>query len=104
MPVIFRLEGHEVDLDDVPLETYAEIEKTTSIPWYRLSTAPMAYAAAGALLAKKCAAIVGEKLPEPLTPKVLVQLFEVTSEENLPSEYNDGIPDPKVVEDEPATT
>ena len=104
MPVMFRLEGQELDLDDVPLATYAEIEKTTSVPWYRLSNAPMAYAAAGEMLARKCAEQLGLKLPQPLTPKKMVEIFEVVDEPNLPTEYTEGIPDPKAEGPDKETT
>jgi hypothetical protein len=95
MPLMFRYDGAEMDLDDLPMEDYAAIEKTTSVPWYRLTQSPMAHAAAGPMLAKRCAEILGVTLPDPITPKVLVGLFEVVDEPNLPTEYQDGIPNPK---------
>jgi hypothetical protein len=104
MAVIFKWDGIEVDLDDVSMETYAEIEKVTSIPWYRLTQSPMAHAAAGPMLARKCAETAGVELPDPITPKILVSLFEVSAEPNSPTEFSDGIPDPKAQDSEPETT
>lgn len=104
MPVMFRLEGQELDLDDMPLDVYADIEKETGVPWYRLTANPMAHAAAVVVLVKKCAERLGVEPPATLTPKLLVDMFEVVSEPNLPTEYNEGIPDPKAPEEDPETT
>lgn len=99
----FRYEGCDVDIDDVPLARYAEIEKATGVEWYRLQRSPLAFAAAGEQLAKVCAEIGGVSLP-PLTPRLLVEVFELVDEPNLPAEYSDGMPDPKAEGSEPATT
>ncbi len=104
MPIVFTHDDQTIDLDDVPLHIYAEIEKTTEVPWWRLTAAPQLSADAGQLLAQKCAELVGVKLPNPLTPRVIVQLFQKVDEENRPTEYDDGIPDPKAKGSEPATT
>jgi len=104
MPVMFKYEGVEIDIDDISMETYAAIEKTTSVPWYRLTQTPMAHAAAGPMLARKCAELLGVTLPDPITPKILVTLFEVVDEPNRPSEFSDGMPDPKAPVTETETT
>lgn len=105
MAVYFTHDDHELDVDDVPMETYADIEKKTGIAWYRLTQAPAAHAAAGPMLAQRCAEMVGVTLPDPITPKVLVDLFDVREDEdNLPSEFEDGMPDPKAAATEPETT
>jgi len=104
MPIVFKFDGKSLDVDDVPMSDYADIEKTTSISWYRLTQSPMAHAAAGPMLARRCAEIVGVTLPDPITPKVLVSLFEVIAEENRPTEYTDGMPDPKALDIDLGTT
>lgn len=104
MPIMFKFDGKTLDVDDVPMETYAAIEKTTSISWYRLTQSPMAHAAAGPMLARRCAEMLGVTLPDPITPKILVTLFEVVEEENRPTEYSDGMPDPKALDIELGTT
>lgn len=103
MPIIFNHDGHELDIDDVPLSAYADIEKATDVPWYRLASNPMQYAAAGEMLAKACAKQLGVDLPS-LTPKLLVSLFDVRPGENRPTEYDEGMPDPKAKGSEPETT
>jgi len=104
MPVMFKYEGHEIDVDDVPMETYAAIEQTTKVPWYRLTQAPAGHAAAGPMLARRCAEMLGVTLPDPITPKVLVTLFEIVDEPNRPAEFTDGMPDPKAPGSETETT
>lgn len=103
MPIIFSHNDHELDIDDVPLSVYAEIEKAHGVPWYKLTANPMQFAAAGEALAKACATQVGVELPA-LTPKLLVKLFEVRTGENRPTEYDEGMPDPKAKGSEPETT
>lgn len=103
MPIMFKLDGQELDIDDVPLSVYAEIEKATDVPWYRLAANPMQHAAAGEQLAKACAKQLGVDLPA-MTPKVLVQVFEIVTGDNRPTEYSEGMPDPKAEGSEPETT
>ena len=104
MPMMFVWDDQSIDIDDVPMEDYAAIEKTTSIPWYRLTQSPMSHAAAGPMLARKCADILGVTLPDPITPKILVTLFDAVEEPNLPTEFTDGMPDPKAQGSEVETT
>lgn len=99
----FRYEGCDVDIDDVPLASYAEIEKATGVEWYRLQRSPLLFADAGEMLAKVCAGIAGVTLP-PLTPRLLVDVFELVEAENRPTEYDDGMPDPKAPVTDQETT
>lgn len=103
MPIVFQYDGHELDIDDVPLSTYAEIERATGVEWYRLSANPLQFAAAGEALAKACAARLNVELPT-LTPRILVDLFDMRVGENRPTEYDEGVPDPKAKGSGPATT
>ena len=103
MPFHFKYDGKQVDIDDVPLSVYADIEDATKVTWYQLSAAPARYARAAELLAKECAKIVGVTLP-PLTPAMLVDVFDLVEEPNRPVEYTDGMPDPKAEGSEPGTT
>lgn len=98
----FQFEGHDVDIEDVPLGKYADIETKTSVRWFDLQRSPLRHAAAGEMLAKACAEIAGVTLPDPLTPRVFVELFKLIEDDNLPI-YEDGIPDPKAGDTEPET-
>jgi hypothetical protein len=103
MPVFFVHDGAHLDIDDIPLDEYAKIHEATGLEWWQLTPNPMGHAKAGALLAATAARIAGVTIPEPLTPRHLVEMFKVEAEPNVANEFVDGIPDPKA-EDEPATT
>lgn len=103
MPVIFQYDGHELDVDDLPLDKYIEIEAATSVPWYELASNPLRYASGGTALAKACAAHLGVELPA-ITPRLFIDLFDRRAEENRPTEYDEGMPDPKAKGSEPETT
>lgn len=102
MPFEFRSGGKSVDIEDIPLDVYVKIEAETEIPWYRLTSAPARYAKAGSLLAKACADHLGVECPT-LTPKSLVTMFELVEEPNTPTQYEDGMPDPKAADTGQAT-
>ena len=104
MPFEFRYGGKAVDIEDVPLETFVSIEADTGVEWFRLTAAPARYAKAANLLAQACAKQLGIDDFPPLTPKLLVEVFELVEEPNKPVEYEDGMPDPKAADSEAATT
>lgn len=103
MPVVFKYDDQTVDIDDIPLAVYGEIQNQTGIAWYELTTSPVRHAIAGEMLAKECAKVAGVDLP-PLTPRLLVEVFEVVSESNTPTEFDDGMPDPKAKGSDQETT
>lgn len=94
MPWIFSYDGHDVDIEDLPLTVYAEIQKTTGVAWYEVGSQPMKDPGAAIMLADACADAAGVELPT-LTPKLLVSLFAFRADENRPEQYVDGVPDPK---------
>lgn len=99
----FIHDGKSMDIDDVPLSVYATIEAETKVAWYDLCLSPARHAAAGEQLAKACAQRLGVELPE-LTPRLLVEVFKFDQEESRPTEWSDGMPDPKAQDSEPETT
>ncbi len=104
MPIIFVHDGHELDIDDLPLDTYIELEASTSMQWHQLASNPLRTAKGGSALAQACAAHLGIELP-PLTPRLLVDLFDMRpNEPNRPTQYQDGVPDPKAKGSDPETT
>jgi hypothetical protein len=94
VPIMFKFEDKSLDVDDVPLSVFAALEEKHGVAWYNLGSMPMRYAAAGEALARECAKIVGVTLPEVITPKQFVSMFEVTNDPNLPVEWEDGMPVP----------
>jgi hypothetical protein len=103
MPVFFVHDGARLDVDDIPLEVYANIHAATELPWYQVAANPLRDAKAGEMLIRAACGIAGVAVPEKVTPNVLVAAFVFEDGENRAVEYNDGIPDPKA-EDEPETT
>lgn len=103
MPIVFQYDGHELDIDDLPLDRYVEIEAATGLAWYDLASNPLKSASGGMALAKACADHLGVELP-PITPRLFVDLFDMRAGENRPTEYSEGVPDPKAKGSEPATT
>jgi hypothetical protein len=103
MPIFFTHAGARLDVEDVPLEVYAEIKDKTGLEWWQVVSNPMRHAKAGELLAKACAGISGVDIGV-VTPKTLVAAFTVDEDaKTMPDEFTDGIPDPKAG-DVPATT
>jgi len=94
MPILFQHDGKEFDIDDLPMDVYAQLEKDHGIPWYQLGVQPMRYAAAGAALARECAKIVGVELPTPIKARDFVKLFQISDVPNMPTEWEDGMPSP----------
>lgn len=103
MPFEFRYGGKTVDIEEMPLDVYVKIEAETGVAWYQLSAAPARYARAASMLAAECAKHL-EIDPPKMTPKALIQMFELVDEPNKPTEYEDGLPDPKAADSEAATT
>ncbi len=103
MPWQFSYEDHKVFIDDLPLDKFVEIEKETGIEWFRLSRSPLLYAEAGKMVAEACAELAGVEMP-PLTPRTFSDLFDLVDEPESPTEFTDGVPDPKAPDTEPGTT
>ena len=104
MPIMFTYADQTLDVDDIPMSVYGEIEAKTKVPWYDLTVSPARHAVASELLAQECAKILGiDDLPV-MTPKLLVQVFKSVKTPNTPAEYSDGMPDPKVPDSDPETT
>jgi hypothetical protein len=103
MPAYFVHGGARLDVDDIPLEVYANIHAATGLEWWEVSPSPMRNTKAAQLLFAAACDITGVAAPDPLTPRTLFAGFVIEDGENRATDYNDGIPDPKA-EDEPETT
>lgn len=105
MPTYFTHAGAKFDIEDLPLDEYAQIFEATGQHWWQIvSQHPGTNAKVAVLLAGACARQTGVELPEKLTPKVIVSLFSIEEAENIPTVYEDGIPDPKATGTGPETT
>lgn len=103
MPWIFSCDGKSLDLENLSLDDYIDVEAATGVAWYEIATSPIRNARVAKLIAEKCAAATGVTLP-PLTAKSIVGLFTLDREPNRPDEYQDGMPDPKAPATDPATS
>jgi hypothetical protein len=103
MPIFFTHAGARLDVEDVPLDVYAEIFDQTSLDWWQVAVNPMRHTKAAKMLVEACAKHAGVEVGI-VTPRVLVAAFTVDEDaKTMPDEFTDGIPDPKA-EDAPATT
>lgn len=103
MPIIFKSGGKSLDIEDLPLDIYIDIESACSIRWYELISNPYRNPKAGKMLAEAAAKHLDVELP-PLTPKTLTEVFVAEVAENRPQSFTDGQPDPKAQASDPATT
>lgn len=92
MPWIVKLDGDvKVNCDDLPIEVYEAIRKDTGISWYDLLDNPMRQSAAGPALIRAAADYAKVKAPDPITPRVLVDSFEMEAGDQ-PVMYEEGLP------------
>ncbi len=93
-------DGRQVRCDDLPLEVYANIADKTGIHWHQLLNAPLRQERAGLMLYQAACESVGVT-PKALSVREFADAFDLV-EDDLPTEFTEGIPDPKA--DGPATT
>ena len=97
--------GVVYDVEDLPLDRWVTIQQATGKQWHEcLSNALLADVAVAKAVLEACAAETGTTLPAPLTVKQVLKLFKFDAKENTPTQYNEGVPDPKVKGTEPETT
>lgn len=100
----FVHDGVDYDVEELPIDRWIEIQKATGRQWHEcLSKTLLADVAVGKAVLEACAAETGVTLP-PLTVKTMLKLFRFDDRENTPTQYNEGIPDPKATGSDPATT
>jgi hypothetical protein len=105
MTIFFTYADKRLDIEDLPLAKYAAIHEATGKHWWQVSSShPATDERVAALLVEACCDVLGIEPVPTLTPKTVVSLFTVDTAENLPTTYQDGIPDPKATEPDPATT
>lgn len=94
----------DYDVEELPIDRWIQIQKATGKQWHEcLSKTLLADAAVGKAVLEACAAETGATLPA-LTVKTMLTLFRFDDRENTPTQYNEGIPDPKATGSDPATT
>ena len=104
MPYYFKHDGGRFDLEDMPLDRWITVQEQTGKQWHEvLSGQILGDAKVATVVVAQAAAHLGIEAPR-LTIKTMVDVLVWEQEENLPSEYADGIPDPKASDTEAATT
>ncbi len=91
MPWFVKLGDTKVNCDDLPMEVYEAIRKDTGVSWYDLLDNPMRHSAAGPALGRAAAVHIKVPAPDPITPRVLVDIFEMAASDQ-PVMYDDGLP------------
>ena len=104
MPFYFKHGDHKVNLEDLPLDRWITIEQECGQPWPEILTGKVIGDAkvAKAVIGQVCSHLEIE-VPK-LTLRAVVDMITYEREETLPTEFSDGIPDPKATDSEPATT
>lgn len=95
-----------LDLDDLPLDVWIAIQQATGKRWPELVGPGMIgdAAVAKAAIAEVCKHL-GVGVPDGLTLKSAVALFRYDeATESTPTQYEDGVPDPKATASGSATT
>ena len=93
MPTItINVAGKAIDIEDIPMSVYAEIETATGVGWFTLLVNPLRHAAASVMLIEAAAKILEVDCP-PLNPKTFLSTFEVVADaDSRPEAYEDGLP------------
>ena len=105
MPFYYVNGSTEFDIEELPLDRWIEIQKATGRQWHEcLSRELLGDATVAKAVLEACAAETGTTLPAPLTVRRMVELVMWREGENTPTQYSEGVPDPKVPDTGLATT
>ena len=103
MPFYFKHSGKQIDLEDLPLTRWVTIQEQTGRQWHEvLGANVLGDAKVASAVAEQAAAELGIELPA-LSLRQMLDVIVFQPADNLPAEYQDGIPDPKAAATEPAT-
>jgi hypothetical protein len=85
--------GQVVRLDDLPVEDIQNIATEAGLEsWFDLYLQPARFGKATIALYRHCCGVAGCEPAEPVTPKVILNSFEPTEEDTLPTLWEDGNP------------
>ena len=104
MPFYFHHADKRVALDDLPLEHWITIQEATGRQWPDILTRDVVgdVKVAQAVIGEACKYLGIE--PPKLTLKSMLEAITFEAAENIPEQFNDGVPDPKASASEPVTT
>lgn len=105
MPFYFKHAEHKIDLEDLPLDRWITVQEETGHMWHEvLSQTVLGDAKVAKSVAVQCCAQLGIEYPNPTLKTLVGGMLSFEAEANVPEQFNDGIPDPKVPATDPATT
>lgn len=105
MPFYYVNDGAEFDVEELPLEAWIEVQRATGRQWHEcIGRQLLADVTVAKAVLAECAKATGTSLPAKITVKTLLQIFQHRDGENRPEGFNEGIPDPKATDTDPATT
>lgn len=88
----------KLDIEDLPMSAYVEVEAETGQKWYEVSGNPYTHAAGAVALMRRVLPLHGVEFPDPFPAKDFVKWFEWEDADSLPT---GGTTDP-VVEGSPS--
>ena len=107
MPFFFKHPDQptRIDLDDLPLDSWIAIQEATGKTWARIMTAsPIGDAVAAKAIIAECCKHLGVEAPTGVTLRGMIDLLSFDPVETIPTQFTDGLPDPKVTDSDQATT
>jgi len=104
MPFYYNHPGGKFDLEDLPLERWVTIQSATGMSWPDILTGKvLGDAKVAQVVVGEVCAHLGITAPT-LTIRTLLESVTFEAKENVPEQYNDGVPDPKASASAPVTT
>lgn len=92
---IITVGDKKVDINDIPLADWDAIEKATDHSYWELLVAPLRQAQAALKVYEAAAKVAGvdvaDKLAK-LTPRQVLDSFELSDDDGLPDQFEDGVP------------
>lgn len=104
MPFYYNYPSGKLDLEDLPLDRWITIQSETGLQWHEvLSGVSIVDAKVATVVVREACGHLGIEVPT-LTLRTLLKAITFEQAENVPEQYNDGVPDPKAKASEPVTT
>lgn len=105
MPFHYVHAGADFDIEELPLDAWIEVQAQTGKQWHEcVGRTLLADVKVAKAVLEQCAKATGTTLPERLTIKSVLELFQHRDAENRPTGFREGVPDPKAKASDPATT
>jgi hypothetical protein len=86
-----RVADREFQVRDLPVGVLADIAKKTETSWLLVQAAPLMDANCGLMVLEAVCVALGVDMPQGLTGRTILDFFEQV-DDDLPVEFNDGIP------------